>query len=40
MARSWVGLTIVACLPCIVAPWLTRLPFSYAKSVFTQECYE
>src|SRR5215813_4825210 len=40
MARSWVGLTILACLPCIVAPRSAGCPCSYANSFFIQECYE
>src|SRR4029453_6821103 len=40
MARSWRGLTIFACLPCIVAPQSTCMLFSYANNLLTQECYE
>jgi len=32
IARSWVGLTIFACFPCLVAPQEPRSPHSYANS--------
>ena len=40
MARSWVGLTILACLPCIVAPQLLQSVNSYEKISVAEECYE
>jgi hypothetical protein len=40
MARSWVGLTIFACLPCIVVPQLLQSVHSYEKSSIAEECYE
>ena len=40
MARSWVGLTIFACLPCIVVPQLLQSVHSYEKSSVAEECYE
>jgi hypothetical protein len=32
MARFWIGLTIVACLPCIMAPQLLQSIHSYMKN--------
>ena len=40
MARSWVGLTILACLPCIVVPRSVWSSYSYGNSSYGQECYE
>src|SRR5215831_12401761 len=40
MARSWVGLTILACLPCIRIPQSLQSAHSYDKNVRAQECYE
>ena len=31
--RSWVGLTIFACLPCIMAPQALQSTNSYEKSL-------
>ena len=39
-ARSWVGLTIVACLPGIRIPQSLLSAYSLDKSVKVQECYE
>src|SRR4029434_6051573 len=40
MARSCVGLTMFACLPCIVAPQWLQSANSYEKSSIAQDCYE
>src|SRR5215813_14112427 len=40
MARSWIGLTIFACLPCIMAPQWLQSAHSYEKSSKAGECYE
>src|SRR5512145_1798795 len=40
MARSWVGLTILACLPCIRIPQSLQSAHSYDKNVRAQEYYE
>src|SRR5439155_18975369 len=39
MARSWVGLTILACLPCMVPLRSTEARYSYANFLTTEECY-
>src|SRR5256885_2228657 len=40
MARSCVGLTILACFPCMGTLRSTETPDSYANSKKTEECYE
>ena len=40
MARSWSGLTIVACVPGIVAPQWLQSANCYEKSSKVYECYE
>ena len=40
MARSWVGLTILACLPCLVTLRSPAAPYSYANFSKADECYE
>src|SRR5262249_45350556 len=40
MARSWVGLTILACLPCMVTLRSREASNSYVNSQNTEECYE
>src|SRR5262245_50696776 len=40
MARSWVGLTILACLPCIVPPRSPWSLYSYGNKSYKQDCYE
>src|SRR5207237_8615251 len=40
MARSWVGLTILACLPCMGTLQSTEACYSYANCLETEECYE
>src|SRR5262245_14934424 len=40
MARSWVGLTILACLPCMVTLRSREASNSYMNSQNTEECYE
>src|SRR2546429_8198180 len=40
MARSWVGLTILACLPCMGTLQSTEACDSYVNCLETEECYE
>src|SRR5262249_21470516 len=40
MARSWVGLTMLACLPCIGTLQSTEAYYSYVNCLETEECYE
>src|SRR5713101_903850 len=40
MARSWVGLRILACFPCMVAPPSPRSPYSYDNRYYEQEFYQ
>src|SRR5262245_15447427 len=40
MARSWVGLTIFACLPCMGTLQSTEACDSYVNCLETEECYE
>src|SRR6266567_3443301 len=40
MARSWIGLRILACFPCIGLSQSPRALYLYANSSFIQECYE
>src|SRR5262245_8601783 len=40
MARSWVGLTIFACLPCMGTLQSTEAYYSYVNCLETAECYE
>src|SRR5262249_35099853 len=40
MARSWVGLTILACLPCMGTLQSTEAYYSYVNCLETEECYE
>jgi len=40
MARSWVGLTMVACLPCMEMLWSREAHNSYVNCQKTEECYE
>src|SRR4029453_17108301 len=39
MARSWVGLTILACLPCMMLLRSSAVHNSYANCSLTRECY-
>jgi hypothetical protein len=40
MARSWVGLTILACLPCMGTLRSTETRYSYVNWWYKEECYE
>src|SRR5438105_7427959 len=40
MARSWAGLTILACLPCMGTLQSTEACYSYANCLETEECYQ
>ena len=40
IARSWVGRTICACFPCMVAPQSARSLYSYANSHSEGQCYQ
>src|SRR2546421_12831943 len=40
MVRSWVGLTILACLPCMGTLQSTEACDSYVNCLETEECYE
>ena len=39
IARSWVGRTICACFPGMVAPQSARSLYSYANSHIEGQCY-
>src|SRR5215467_13505053 len=40
MARSWVGLTILACLPCMEMLRSREARHLYVNFQYTEECYE
>ena len=40
MARSWVGLTMLACLPCMEMLRSREAHNSYVNCQKTEECYE
>ena len=40
IARSWVGRTICACFPCMVAPQSARSLHSYANSYYEDKYYQ